>query len=1744
MTDRSFLGASGEVARQAARVNWAATPLGPPAGWSAELRGMVQVLLTSRFSMWMAWGPQLTMFYNDAYRRDTLRTKHPWALGRPAREVWAEIWDEIGPRIESVLHTGEATWDEDLMLFLERSGYPEETYHTFSYSPLSEAGQVVGMLCVVTENTDRMLSERRMATLRDLGAAVAEARTESALLAAVEQQMVGNARDLPFALVYLFDEAGGRPQLAAASGVEAGSPVAAPAGDGWPVDRTRAGETVLVTDLRDRFNRLPTGAWAQPPTDAVVVPLTGAQGDARVQGFLVAGLSPVRPYDERYRAFVELLAGQIGSALVSAGAYEAERRRAEALAELDRAKTEFFSNVSHEFRTPLTLISGPVKDLLAASESGLGVDSGRMRAELSAVDRNAERLGRLVDNLLDFSRVQAGRAQANYEPTDLAAVTVDLASMFRAAVERAGLRFTVDVSDLGEPAWVDLSMWEKVVLNLLSNALKYTQHGSITVRLRRVDPTVVLEVIDTGTGIPAAELPRLFERFHRVPHARGRTVEGSGIGLALVRELVELHGGRVGARSELGSGTTLTVQIPLGSAHLPAEQVSDRQDGIAQYETSALAAAPYLADALGWLSPEEDGAGTPGAGTPSGAGARDGAAVAAGVAQRAAPADAAPATVLVVDDNADMSAYLTRLLAPLYRVRVAADGAAALDSALDEPPDAVITDVMMPRLDGFGLLAALRADARTATLPVIMLSARAGPAAAVDGLAAGADEYLVKPFTAAELLARVRSVLTLAKVRRREAAWRGALLDALQDGLFVVNEAGQVVEINDGFADIFGYGPEGLPYDVPHPWWPDPEADPDNHAQLTTVLTALQAAGRGRHVLALRHRDGHRLWVETSVDTIPDSDRTGAPMMIGVARDVTAAHRAAQRDRLLVDAGQVLAGVDEPDSSVAGRLHQLVGLAAAVFEDLVVVVRAGPDGRMSPVAAAHPQRPELAAPVMALAPVRLTADLAELYRHGRALVLDGPSPDTPGQEADAAASTPLTRPGTLVAPLVVGGRLLGLLLVGRPAGQPAEEFDRADIELAEELARRTALALEAERVATREHQLNTASAALAAAATVGEATAVLAEAVRSALDASGIAVSVPRADNPSRLELIHFEGLRREIAEGYADVSLGARIGMAEAARTGRPVWINDREIFRARFPDSPAGQEGSGVQAMAVLPLRLADHLAGVVSIVFATTREFPSVERKFITTLVGQAAQALARASLTDTRWDIAQTLQNALLPGVPPAIDRLAVATRYLPAVHDIAAGGDWYELIPLDEHRTAIVVGDVVGQGATAAAVMGQLRSALAFALTNQGSAADPAAALAQLNRFAFRVPDARGTTAVCVTVDLEAGRIRWACAGHLPPMLVRRTGEVRHLDEATGPLLGAFRDDGAGYEPYRNAVADLAPGDTVVLYTDGLIERRGESIDEGMNRLAEAAGEAAGDGPAALMSRLLAATLPDGRGHDDVAVVAARVLPAPLRQHRPADPRQLIGVRRAVAAWAAVAGLDAVLVEDLQLAVGEAAANAVEHAYPEGSGGEFDYELSCADDGLSTRVRVTVTDHGVWRPPPADRGYRGRGMEMIGSLATDVSVDHPAAGTGTTVRFTLVFPHPGAEQGPSPLRPDPGPVRSAEPGSLRVVEHPEDPDRRSLVLGGEIDLAAVDAIRAQVFAQLALRAPAALEIDLREVAYLSSAGVGLLLEIAERTGADGALPIILPRSGPVARVLALTGLRRLRMHPETAGSDPA
>ncbi|MFZ0704172.1 MAG: ATP-binding protein [Candidatus Korobacteraceae bacterium] len=772
-----------EMAALIRAYDWSQTPLGPVSSWPQSLRTSVSLILNSQHPMWIGWGPSRTFLYNDAYIQVLSLAKHPWALGRPAQEVWREIWDFCGPLVDKVFEKGEPSFLDDVRLFMSRGDYLEETYYSFSYSPiLDESGQVGGLFCPSAEVTPKVLNARRLRTLSNLSADAFLEKSVSNACASAARTLESNPDDVPFALLFLLSPDGRNVSLQGRTDVPDGDwRRAFPSLDldqvdgaepGGFLEKIRGGQFHVIPV--SHIDSLPLGPAQQKVKQALVLPIK-SRAEKQALGILVAGVNPTRKLDEEYRTFYNLVADHIATAVVNARASEDERKQVQALAELDKAKTIFFSNVSHEFRTPLTLMLGSIEAARARP-----MYSEEERQDFELLHRNAMRLLKLVNTLLDFSRLEAGRVQAEFEPVDLARFTTELASVFGAAADKAGLHLRVDCRPLSEPVYVNRDMWEKIVLNLLSNALKSTFDGEIAVTLREADGHVELTVRDTGTGIAKEEIPHLFERFRRIEGARRRTHEGSGIGLALVYELVAMHGGSIAVSSVLHSGTTFSIRLPFGSDHLPPDRVRTRTRDRA---TAPGSAALYVQEALSWLpdviSDTEFGLDL--GGTTS------------------VPPEVKPslATVLLVDDNHDMRDYVRRLLARSFRVKTAENGKAALDLASSEPPDLVLTDVMMPEMDGFQLLAALRRNPATSAVPVIILSARAGEEARVEGLQAGADDYLVKPFTARELLARVESHIRMAEFRRKAQQRELELLSSVQQARHLAAEA--LEHITDGF---------------------------------------------------------------------------------------------------------------------------------------------------------------------------------------------------------------------------------------------------------------------------------------------------------------------------------------------------------------------------------------------------------------------------------------------------------------------------------------------------------------------------------------------------------------------------------------------------------------------------------------------------------------------------------------------------------------------------------------------------------------------------------------------------------------------------------------------------------------------------------------------------------------------------------------------------------------------------------
>jgi PAS domain S-box-containing protein len=747
---------------------------------------------------------------------------------------------------------------------------------------------------------------------------------------------------MPFALLYLYDDHGAL-RLARASGIESGhpaSPTVILPGGPWPLDMPDAG-SLIVNDLSSAVEAgLPSGSWDKSPTQAVVIPI-GTKGQEKPVGCIISALNPHRKYDEGYASFIELLAGQISASLAGARAFEEERRRADALAEIDRAKTLFFSNVSHEFRTPLTLMLGPVEDALNDSSSAALNPIQRQR--LDVAQRNSLRLLKLVNTLLDFSRIEAGRTKANFQPTELSSFTAELVSNFRSATEKAGLKLEIECEPLPQRVPIDRDMWEKFVFNLLSNAFKFTFEGSISIRMHAADDGKSAELVvrDTGVGIPPLELPRLFERFHRVENQKSRSFEGSGIGLALVQELVKLHGGSLVAESEVGKGSSFKVSIPFAPDRLLADSLDSESTDV----PTASRAEAYVEEALSWL-PKDGTAKYPDS-------ERDHAA------PDAVGGSKMQGRVLVADDNRDMRAYIGRLLGAHWDIETVNDGNAAIEAIRRNRPDLVVTDAMMPKLDGFGLLGAIRKDPELRDLPVIMLSARAGEEARIEGLDAGADYDLTKPFSARELVAQVNANLTLARVRREatrdlrasEEALRRrttqfeTLLNEAPIGVYLVDADFKIRAVNPTARPVFGDIPElvGRDFDeVIHILWPKDYADEVVRLFRLTLETGEPYMTPER--IEERRDRKVREYYEWRINRIPLPE--GRYGVVCYFRDISAHVRARLQRELLVN---------ELNHRVKNTLATVQSIAAQTLKGGTVsaVVKEALESRLLSLAGAH-----------------------------------------------------------------------------------------------------------------------------------------------------------------------------------------------------------------------------------------------------------------------------------------------------------------------------------------------------------------------------------------------------------------------------------------------------------------------------------------------------------------------------------------------------------------------------------------------------------------------------------------------------------------------------------------------------------------------------------------------------------------------------------------------------------------------
>ena len=734
-----FLAGGGEMGERIRQYDWDKTNLGNPENWPQSLKTCVRIMLSSKQPIWIGWGDQLIKLYNDAYI-DIVRGKHPIALGQPASVVWKDIWKDIDPLLSRAMQKDEGTYVESQLLIMERSGFPEETYYTFSYTPVLGAdGLPSGIICYNTADTDRIINERSLKTMQQLDT-VAHKKTEQEVYAQAAKALANNPRDFPVSLIYKINSVGTTAEIVAYSGfaekpaddkVDLTSNEAIAHGVVKAVHENRMTESGMDWHWPD----VPKGAWDVPPRVFVNIPIGSANRQFPL-AVLTVGLNPYRKFDDAYRNFIQMIADQIALGVNNTLAYEEERKRAEALEALDKAKTLFFTNISHEFRTPLMLILGPLEELLKKPAIALTAEE---RQNIEVTHRNALRLLKLVNSLLDFSRIESGRHLGNFVSTDLATYTRNLTANFRSVIEKAGLQLRVNTDAQLPPVYLDRQMWEKIVFNLLSNAFKYTLEGAITVEISAQGDYAVLSVSDTGVGIPESELPHMFERFHRIHNAAGRTYEGTGIGLSLIKELIQLHQGTIQVESVENKGSCFTVSIPFGKNHLPATHIFEDDTSLDIAGSNAfLQEAAALVENEGPENQAERPVGS----------LRD-------------------ELVLIVDDNADMRQHIQSLIATQYSTITAVNGLDALDKIEKYKPALILSDIMMPEVDGIELLKRVKANPETAQLPVILITARAGEDSKIEGYEIGADDYLVKPFSANEMLARIKSQIKMNNARKK-----------------------------------------------------------------------------------------------------------------------------------------------------------------------------------------------------------------------------------------------------------------------------------------------------------------------------------------------------------------------------------------------------------------------------------------------------------------------------------------------------------------------------------------------------------------------------------------------------------------------------------------------------------------------------------------------------------------------------------------------------------------------------------------------------------------------------------------------------------------------------------------------------------------------------------------------------------------------------------------------------------------
>lgn len=661
----AFLSGGGEMGALMRAHDWASSPLGPPPSWPQPLRAMVRLMLNTGHPMYIWWGDQNACLYNDAYRECIGPERHPGSLGRPAREVWEEIWPIIGPQIEQVREGRGATWNVNHLVPITRHGRREDVYWTYSYSPIDDENSphgIGGVLVVCTETTEQVLANKRMAAERDqLGQLFEQAPAFMTLLSGPNhrfeianpsyQKLVGNRQLVGKPLAEAMPDAVAQGYLAL-------------------LDRVYvSGEAYIAKGARFMSESHPGAAPVERFVDFVYQPIKGSDGS--VTGIFVEGADVT----DRERVDAALRASEANY-----------RELSQALAQSNQAKDEFLATLAHELRNPLAAIRNALTLQRRARH-----DERLLESSGDIIERQMAQMVRLIDDLMDLSRLTRGIVELKREPLSLIGVVRQAVDASRAGVEQAGHRLVAHLPDHDCVVEADEARLIQVLSNLINNAAKFTPAGGhLEVDLRCEAGAAVLAVRDDGIGIAPDMLDRVFDMFAQVQRSHDHVGGGLGIGLTLVRQLVERHGGSVEARSAgAGQGSEFVVRLPLAGGAV--------------------------------LSP------VPAAAGPAGF-------------------EATGLRVLVADDNADAAESMSELLAlGGNEVRTAVDGAAAFEIAETFRPQAMLVDIAMPLLNGHELCRKVRATPWGRDVLMIAASGWGQQDDRQRSMEAGFDHHLVKP---------------------------------------------------------------------------------------------------------------------------------------------------------------------------------------------------------------------------------------------------------------------------------------------------------------------------------------------------------------------------------------------------------------------------------------------------------------------------------------------------------------------------------------------------------------------------------------------------------------------------------------------------------------------------------------------------------------------------------------------------------------------------------------------------------------------------------------------------------------------------------------------------------------------------------------------------------------------------------------------------------------------------------------